>query len=409
MMFVTVRQVQANRENRFQVESDGRLLFQAQTPWADIRLPAQAEHLRRLTFTDNEGRELFHTEYHVLDNVLQSLTKYKALFGSSAKVAEYQVVDRSGRAQGSFYTQLDGPLTSQMTIAWGERLYDCYACALGKIYVISVYEEERQIAQITKPLDTWNRLDLFYLHLDEAYRGLLPVLSFFIIYVDARKFNRPGQITQYAVEKQWSYSYDRNNVRYNPHWIADTFGPAASEHLEYLLREHPEKDDPRVRQSRRVLKRVLWITGGVLLLAVVAVGVLIFRFLQPKTAIQPGEFAQRMEAQGYTVSDISGQYRQAGLESAYAAAGEGVTIQLLAYPSQGEAQQAFDQLERRFSQYETGGHRRFSSAASNHETYTLASEGRYYVASRIDNTLVVCTAPEADQPRVEQALEALGY
>lgn len=103
-MLVTIRQTKSSGQNLFHVEEQGQLLFQAQTPWADLRLPLEAEKMRRLTFSDAQGQPLYHTSYQLLDNVLRSLTKYKFLLGTSAKVEEYQVLDETGQQQGSFYT-----------------------------------------------------------------------------------------------------------------------------------------------------------------------------------------------------------------------------------------------------------------------------------------------------------------
>ena len=72
-MMVTVRQVRADGENRFQVEEEGKVLFRAQAPWVDIRLPFRMESLRQLHFTDREGRELFHTDCCLWDNAAESL------------------------------------------------------------------------------------------------------------------------------------------------------------------------------------------------------------------------------------------------------------------------------------------------------------------------------------------------
>ena len=97
-MFVTIRQTQANGSHLFQVEGEDRVLFRAQTPWADVQLPFQMEHLRRLSFTDADGNEVFHTAYNVLENTLQSVSRYKYLFGSATK----RRPRRSWRADGSW-------------------------------------------------------------------------------------------------------------------------------------------------------------------------------------------------------------------------------------------------------------------------------------------------------------------
>ena len=81
-MLVTIRQTKSSGQNLFHVEEQGQLLFQAQTPWADLRLPLEAEKIRRLTFSDAQGQPLYHPSYQLLDNILRSLTKYKFLLGT---------------------------------------------------------------------------------------------------------------------------------------------------------------------------------------------------------------------------------------------------------------------------------------------------------------------------------------
>lgn len=408
-MFITVRQTQANRKHLFQVESDGQILFRARTPWADIRLPLRGENLRKLSFTDTDGRELFHTTYDLVENTLQALSKYKYLWGASSRLAEYRVADGEGRVQGAFYTQIDGMMTSQLTIARGETLYDCYCRALGKIYVISVFDGGRQIAQITKPLDTWNRLDVYYLHLDDGCRALLPILSFFIIYVDAQQFNRPGQLSAYTVEKSWSYSFNRNNDKYDPDWIARTFGPEEAERLETLLREQPEKDTAGGLRARKACRRLIGILAGVFGgLALLAVLLVVF-LPRDAAAISPSDFAQEMSGRGYAVTEVSDRYGDVLPRSVCEAARQDCRIRLSTFASEEEAEEAFDQLAGQVMQHSGGAYSSASFSARGRESCSLTSGGTYYGLSRIGCTVVQCTAQESAKGEAKDAVKALGY
>lgn len=403
-MFVTIRQVQADNRNRFEVASEGQILFRAETPWSGLTLPFQAEHLRKLTFTDPDGRELFHTQYNLLENTAQSLSRHKSWFGKSTRLAEYQVMDRDGRLLGSFYTQVDGVLTSQLTISYGGRRYDCYHYGLGKMYVISVFEGAHQIAQITKPLDTWDQLDVYYLHLEESSREVLPILSFFIIYVDAMKFNRAGRFMKYSVEKSWSRTVNKNNRKYDPKWIENTFGPAAVAELNRCLLEKPSGRRRPPISKKGILAVVVGVGAAVLVLAVV-LGLVLFTYLQPKTALSPTEFVRQMEELGYTVSESAGQAGGTGYEAANGLC----SVRFVETGSEGEAQRLFHRLEDQVMDQTRGSYREISLSGVNSNRYTLVSGGTCYMMSRVEETVVVCTAPADEEGELKDVLKALGY
>ena len=411
-MLITIRQTQANGKNLFQVEQEGRVLYRARTPWADIQIPFQVENLRELTFTDADGNEVFHTAYNLLENAVHTATKYKYIFGATAKLGEYQVVDGDGTVYGSFYTQIDAPFTTQMTIDCRDRAYDCYARALGKIYVISVFEGERQIAQITKPLDVWDRLDIFYLHLDDGYGDLLPILSFFTIYVDAQKFNRPGQITVDAVEKNWSYSFDRNNERYDPDWVRRTFGQGEADRLNQLLETHPEKpaaDPVRTKRNRRLIIGIVAAVGLMLVVCAVVLALVWQLLLRPRTPLSPEEFTARMSEYGYTVSEGVPSGVEDSWELCYEVRGEDYSLEYLVFPTDTSAEQFFLQTKALLSGRRPGTYMETSSDLINSQKYTLTSSGSYSVISRIDATVILCAAPEQEKDTIKDLLKELGY
>lgn len=64
---------------------------------------------------------------------------------------------------------------------------------------------------------------------------MIPVLSFFTVYYDYRKYNNAGEFTKNSVEISVSYSYDKNNSKYNPNWIAEEFGQQTFDELNAFL------------------------------------------------------------------------------------------------------------------------------------------------------------------------------
>ena len=404
-MLVTIRQTKSSGQNLFQVEEQGQLLFQAQTPWADLRLPLEAEKMRRLTFSDTQGQPLYHTSYQLLGNALRSLTKYKFLLGTSAKVEEYQVLDEAGEQQGSFYTQIDGLLTSQLTICYGEEQYDCYHRFIGKIYVVSIFRDGRQIAQITKPLDTWDLLDIYYLHLLEGYRHLLPILSFFTIYIDAVSFTQPGQAAKYSMEKRRAYSFNKNNDKYDPHWIAQAFGPEAQEELDHLLREHPEKNPQNAAGFKRAWKWAAIIAGSLLLLSAGAIWAF-FTFFSP-TPLLPQEFAQQMEEEGYLLSQPILTYT--GTEEAWEASRDGCYVRFFSFSLEDQARSAFTVVNSEVEKIQSNIHSRSSMSSEHAQREAFICEDRFYAFSRIEDTLVLCAAPLSQKELAQDTLKDLGY
>ena len=404
-MLVIIRQTKSRGQNLFQVEEQGQLLFQAQTPWADLRLPLEAEKMRRLTFSDAQGQPLYHTSYQLLDNALRSLTKYKFLLGTSAKVEEYQVLDEAGEQQGSFYTQIDGVLTSQLTICYGEEQYDCYPRFIGKIYVVSIFQEGRQIAQITKPLDTWDLLDIYYLHLLEGYRHLLPILSFFTIYIDAVSFTQPGRAAKYSMEKRRAYSFNKNNDKYDPHWIAQAFGPEAQEELDRLLREHPEKNPQNAAGFKRSWKWAAIIAGSLLLLSAGAIWAF-FTFFSP-TPLLPQEFVQQMEEEGYLLSQPILTYT--GTEEAWEANKDGCYVQFFSFSEEDQARSAFVLLQSNWDQAEGTIQSRSSSSSQHTQRESFVYKDIFYVYSRIENTLLLSAAPLSQKELLQDTVKDLGY
>ena len=219
-MLVTIQQTKSNTENLFEVTSNGQLLFQAKAPWMKISLPFNAEDLRELTFSNPAGEIVYTTRYRFIDNLVEELIPFKYLLTKGQRFGQFEII----------------------------------------------YDDEKQIAQITKPLTVTDNLDVYFLHIKDEYASIIPVLSFFTVYYDYRKYNHSGELTKNTVQISNSYTYGKNNDKYNPNWIAKEFGQQAADELEQKLRKIREQGSA---QAKKIVKLVGLAYLVLILLAIV--------------------------------------------------------------------------------------------------------------------------------------------
>lgn len=214
-----------------------------------VPLPFHAENVRKLTFFDPAGEILYTTNYRVIDNMLEEVVSFKYLITKEQKFAQFEIVGKSGQ-EGSFCTLQKGMFDRKL----------------------SIYVDEVQIAQSTKPLTMTDNLDIYFLHIKDEHVSMIPILSFFTVYYDYRKYNNGGELRKNSVEIAVSYSYDKNNNKYNPGWIEQEFGRQALEEFEQTLRKIRE-------QGSAQTKRILKVVGAVFMIRII-LAVILFIILQ---------------------------------------------------------------------------------------------------------------------------------
>lgn len=266
-MLVTIRQIKANFENLFEVTLDGRILFHAKAPWMKASLPFKAENLRELTFSDVTGETLYTTRYKFIDNMVEEAIPFKYLITKEQRFGQFEIVGTNG-SEGSFYTMQNGMFDSKFCIEHMGRVFLGYSLDKGRNNYVSIYDGEKQIAQITKPLAVTDNLDIYFLHIKDEYEAIIPVLSFFTVYYDYINYNNSGEFVKNSVEVSVSYTYGKNNNKYNPNWIAQEFGQQVSDELKQTL-------ETLTGQSVAQVKKVFKIVGlGFLIL--ILVGIILF-------------------------------------------------------------------------------------------------------------------------------------
>lgn len=251
-MLITIQQTKSNFENLFEIISGGQLLFQAKAPWMKLSLPFHADHLRELTFTSPAGETVYTTRYKFIDNLVEESIPYKYLLTKEQRFGQFEIVGQNG-SEGSFYVMQNGYFDSKFCIEHMGKVYLGYSIDKGRNNYVSIYDGDRQIAQITKPLAVIDNLDVYFLHIKDEYASIVPVLSFFTVYYDYRKYNHSGELTKNSVQIATSYSYGKNNDKYNPNWISGEFGQQAADELDQTLKKIAEQSSA---QAKKIVKLV---------------------------------------------------------------------------------------------------------------------------------------------------------
>lgn len=273
-MLVIVQQTKANSENLFEVSSNGQLLFQAKAPWMNISLPFKAENLRELTFSNSAWEPIYTTRYKFIDNLVEESIPFKYLLTKEQRFGQFEIISENG-TEGSFYVMQNGMFDSKFCIECMGKVFLGYSLDKGKNNYVSIYDGDKQIAQITKPLTVMDNLDSYFLHIKDEYESIVPILSFFTVYYDYRKYNNSGEFTKNSVEITTSFTYGKNNDKYNPNWIAEEFGQQTADELERSLNTLMEQGSA---QAKKIVKLVGFIFLVLILLAIILF-VCIYTFL----------------------------------------------------------------------------------------------------------------------------------
>ena len=129
-----------------------------------------------------------------------------------------------------------------------------------------------------------------------------------------------------------------------------------------------------------------------------------------KTAVTLDNFSNIVSGKGFTVTDNMNGYSDVDyiLNSKFAVYDD-IEIEMVEYSNSDYANkvqeghiESFDLLK------STGAHVK-KDKGSNYYSYSLVSNNRYMVSTRVDNTLIFCKVMLDDKEIVEEILTELGY
>lgn len=230
-----VKQVTSAGSNTFDVISNGYLVYRGSATW----FPLGVDKNNKVILTDPNGNMIFQTKYSLIDNLAESSVPFKYLINGEQKFSQYQVVDVNGNDVGCFYDVRKSFLDSRLCISFGNRVIYGYTRDIGLREVVSFYENDRQIGQITRTRKVVDNLDWYYVHFLPEYDVLLPLMAMYTIFYDYCFHNSSGQYVK-GTYVNASYTYDYNSKKYNKNFIRDNFGEQEHARLEAFINRKVE-------------------------------------------------------------------------------------------------------------------------------------------------------------------------
>lgn len=242
-MILQINQIAANGRNQFEILENGQLLYRGSSPFFMPGIPVGGDMLRKLTLTDEMNRPVLYTDYNVCENLVASAIPMSWLFKGAKQVRRYSVLNGENQIVGRFYHEQTGIAKAKLIMEWHGRLIAGYLKEAGKKEIVSFYDGETQIGQLTKPNAVVDNLDCYLLHfIDNSLDR--EIAAFFTIYYDFLYHNHSGEIMK-GRRSDIEYSFDLYNKKYNKHFIAENFGKEENERVERFI-----KDAYKVRKKK---------------------------------------------------------------------------------------------------------------------------------------------------------------
>ena len=178
---------------------------------------------------------IVNTFYNAAENLAASSLPLSWLFKDAKQVRRYSVTDGSGQVIGRFYYEQSGVADTKLVIEHGDRLFVCYRKEAGKKEVVSFYDGDTQIGQLTKPNCVTDNLDSYLVHFIDGIFDK-KIISLFVVYYDFLFHNHSGEIAK-GRRANMTYTFDKNSKKYNKGFIAEHFGEDENERAEQFIKD----------------------------------------------------------------------------------------------------------------------------------------------------------------------------
>jgi uncharacterized lipoprotein YehR (DUF1307 family) len=160
----------------------------------------------------------------------------------------------------------------------------------------------------------------------------------------------------------------------------------------------------REKEWNKMKKRLLMLLSIIFIMSFALMG------CGEKTALTSDQFKSDMEGKGYEVQDATGQFEAStGVQKVYIALKNSHQIEFYQMENDDQAAQAYEGNKATFESQKGSSATESDVNVKNSSKYTLKSDGRYKVISRIGNTFIYVDVEDGVKEDVDQVLDELGY
>lgn len=128
-----------------------------------------------------------------------------------------------------------------------------------------------------------------------------------------------------------------------------------------------------------------------------------------RKALTADEFSDKMSNKDFTVSDLTDQYEKGIVEAIEIAVGENYQLEFYVLPSEKQTNLAFSENKAAFEEAKGNSSSDKSVSVGNYQYYYQTSNGKFYLVSCIDNTMLYCVTDKEYSDEVKDLAKELGY
>ncbi len=128
-----------------------------------------------------------------------------------------------------------------------------------------------------------------------------------------------------------------------------------------------------------------------------------------KTVLSADEFAEKMEAEGFEVADVTDQFEAGSVETVLIAFNDDYQLEFYVLESDARASEAFAGNKEYFESISSNSNAEVENAIGNYEYYSRTTSDGYYVVSRVDNTFLYIEEEADEKDAIVEYLKLLGY
>ena len=160
------------------------------------------------------------------------------------------------------------------------------------------------------------------------------------------------------------------------------------------------------------MKKSIIITVIAVVIVVAILGVVFINLNKEKDSITASSFYNTMSQKGYSVQDATNQFSDYNyIKQAYIAVSNDSSYQIEFYELQDDfyATSFYNNNKSNFESSKGSISAETSAGLKNYSKYTLSSNGKYMVVSKIDNTVIYVDVEDNYKDTVKSILDELGY
>ena len=395
-MLVTIQQKQSTKGRIFEIKKDENAFLEVHTPWENPIEISQMEDLKKFLFLDKDKTSLFHTSCCLVLNETGTPLSLEDINKISPRFYQLNIFGKKG-CEGSFYVKQSGKFPKQVVLQRHNRNLSGKTFKHEQIQGIKFYEDEEQVAQLSRPFSFRHHLARYYLHIEEKNEKLLPLLIFFTLYCDSQLFHKGHSTLLFPNQSEDFFE--------NKDWIQKTFGTEAAS----LFRKEIDAQNPRRSVYDNSGKMV-----AVILLSILPFFMALFILVGgiiPNEAniMKVEEFTKEMKERGFSLKKNTNRIFFDQAKTAQIAKDPDNSIEFYTFGESEQANDSFLKTKELLKEKEPDLFDQNGFSLKEYRFYSQRNDGTYTFIARLGDTILFCQTPEKREKEVRNVIKKLGY